>query len=205
MNPQILPQTKEEFYKLYWFTPLQLVTLVNPKEYDYPFMVEMRHFIIGAGKTEIVPGNIANIYLSQMTRIMAQDDDRMEFLSDYALMKRYFDQLIVDVKSLVNDVDTTPAYMKDVPEHMKVSGESETPPWQQPTSTLPEHNSTMSDRWTPPEPKTEPKAPVKDETKEFDLNSIKYKAVIKKTGGSMYYKDGKLTSSAEYQKAASLL
>jgi hypothetical protein len=216
MNPQTLPQTKEEFWKVYWFTPLQMVTLINPKSYDYEFMVELRHFVIRAGKTEQVPGTIANIYLSQMTRIMAQDEEKMEFLSDFALMKVFYDRLIVDVKNLVNDIDTTPAYMRNVPEHMKASGEPETPPWQATQTSIPETNSSMTNTWQAPTPKVE--APVeqttaetttptesKEYTKDFEYQGIKYTAVTKKNGGTMYYKAGKLTSESEYSKAASML
>jgi hypothetical protein len=206
-NPMTLPQTKAEFWKTYWFTPYQMVTLKNPKDTEYRFMVEMRHFVIKAGATEVLPGTVANVYLSQMTRVLAQDEDKTSFLSDFALMKQYYDRLIVSVESTINDVDTTPSYLKDVPAHMRTSGEPETPPWQQPKTTLPEHNSEMSDSYDPKVMNDKPKDvfPAKDEIKEFELGENKYKAVIKKGGGTMYYKDGKLTTSSEYQKAASLL
>lgn len=193
--------TKEDFWKSYWFTPFQMVTVINLKAEDYPFMVEGRHFVIRSGTKEKIPGTVANIYLSQMTRILAQDDDKMSFLSDFALMKQYFDKLIVDVENLVQDYDNTPTYLKQVPDHMKVSGEPETPPWQAPVSAPvaePEKVEEVS-----PEPK---KANVvKGEVKEFELNGSKFKMIINKNGDSMYYKDGHLTSEAEYAKNASLL
>lgn len=199
MNPQTQTQTKEEFWKLYWFTPLQMITVVNTKAADYPFQVEGRHFIIKAGGKEKIPGTVANIYLSQMTRILAQDEDKMDHLSDFALMKIYYDRLIVDVENLIKEIDLTPEYLKDVPEHMKVSGAPETPPWQAPTSTIPETNSTMTNTY---EAKTEPKEDVE---KEFELEGVKYKYILTKTGKKMYYKNGQLTSESDYAKAASLL
>lgn len=189
--------TKDEFYKHYWFTPFQMVTVINTKTQDYPFMVEGRHFIIRSGTKEKIPGTVANIYLSQMTRILAQDDDKMNFLSDFSLMKQYFDKLIVDVENLVKDYDSTPAYLNKVPEHMKVNSSPETPPWQSP-------NPPITETVTSP---SEPEKPnvAKDEVKEFELNGDKFKMVTTKTGGSMFYKNGKLTSEAEYAKNASML
>jgi hypothetical protein len=193
--------SKDEFYKKYWFTPYQMITLINPKSEDYNFMVEGRHFIIRSGTREKVPGTVANIYLSQMTRIMAQDDDKMSFLSDYALMKQYFDKLIVDVDNLVQDYDVTPAYLKQVPDHMKVQIEKETPPWEKPKA-----NELSNEIETGSKSSDEPKSNVaKDETKEFELKGDKFRMVTTKTGGSMFYKNGKLTSEAEYAKSASML
>ena len=52
---------------------------------------------------------------------------------------------------------------------------------------------------TPTPPTPEP------QTKEFELSSIKYKLVIGKDGRKMHYKDGRMTSEADYSKAASML
>lgn len=196
---QEAPMTKQEFWKLYYFTPFQLVTVLNTKKNDYPFMVEGRHFIIRAGAKEKLPGTVANIYLDQMTRIRAQDDDRMNFLSDFMLMKRYYDELIVDVENLINEVDLTPAYLKDIPEHMKVETPSEVPPWSVPgTSSIPETNSDMKNTY-------EGKLPSEDIEKEFELDGVRFKYIYTKTGKKMYYKNGKLTNETEYAKAASML
>lgn len=204
MQPNtIMPKTKDEFWRVYWFSPLQMVTLVNPKSYDYPFMFELRNFVIKKGSKEKLPGTVANLYLSQMTRIMAQDDGKMEHLSDFALMENYYKSLIVDVENMVKDVDTTPAYLKDMPQHMAVSQE-ETPPWQQSVepvpSSIPETNSDMKN--TVPTSNDKNK---KEITKEFDYEGVKYKMVIDKNDKEMYYKDGKLTSAGEYARVASML
>lgn len=213
MNPdikQLAPLTKKEFWAIYWFSPLQMVTLKNPKNVDYPFMVEMRHFIIRAGATEQMPGTVANVYLSQMTRILAQDDDRMEFLSDLNLMKLYYDQLIVDVKSMMPEDNSQPAYLKNVPDHMK-AGAPETPPWQAPAqSAIPPTNSQMTNTWQAPvkdAPKTTeaPKTESKEETKEFEFEGNKYKLVIDKNEARMFFKDGRRIGEADYARAASML
>lgn len=176
------PLTKKEFWDKYWFTPLQMVTIVNPKETDYPFMVEMRSFVIKAGATEQMPGTVANVYLSQMTKILAQDDEKMEHLSDFQLMKVYYDKLIVDVKSLMPEANTVPSYLKDVSETMKADA-PETPPWQQPEEEVKE---------------------VRDEEKEFAHDGNQYKLVVSK-GERSYFMNGKPTSEAIYSKAASML
>lgn len=176
--------TRDEFWKQYWFTPMHMVTLVNPKETDYHFMVEMRNFVIKAGAQETMPGTVANVFLSQMTRILAQDDDKMEHLSDFALMKKYYDKLIVNVKNLVPNLDNTPSYLKDVPETMK----AETPPWEEPKTTEEQ----------PKKPKAEPK------TVEFEYEGNKYKSVTEGDHTSYYFND-QPTSEAIYSKAASML
>jgi len=194
--------TRKEFYERYWFTPLQMITLINPKVEDYKFMVEMRHFVIRAGAQEQMPGTVANVYLSQMTRILAQDEDKMQFLSDYNLMKQYFDRLIVDVKSMIQEVELQPAYLKQVPETMRGEG-PETPPWQNKQvdapSAIAQPNSEMRD--------TLKETDLKEtgEVKEFELGKDKYKMIVNKKGGSMFYKNGKMTSEVEYAKAVSML
>lgn len=210
MQPTVMPLTKEEFWKLYWFSPLQMVTLINPKSYDFPFMVELRNFIIKAGAKEKMPGTVANLYLDQMTKIMAQDDDKLTLISDFAFRKLYYDKLIVDVESLIKEESTTPAYLKDIPDHLKLDAKDETPPWQQPNkveNSIPETNSAMTNTYDPTPP-TAPGAPqptVTPKTSEFEFEGIKYKMVIDKNDKTMYYKDNKLTSAVEYSKAASML
>lgn len=152
---QVTPITKEEFNKMYWFSPLQMVTLINPQKYDFPFMVELRNFVIKAGRQEKMPGTVANVYLNLMTGIMAQDDDKMTLLSDYTFKGMYYNKLIKDVESLIKENDPLPAYLKDVPEHLKTSVTDETPPWQQPNrieSSVPDTNSDMTNTYdtTPP-------------------------------------------------------
>jgi flagellar basal body rod protein FlgG len=44
-----------------------------------------------------------------------------------------------------------------------------------------------------------------EEVKEFELGGDKYKMIISKKGTRMYYKNGKMTSEAEYAKSASML
>jgi hypothetical protein len=207
---QVMPMTNDQFWKVYWISPLQMITLINPKPYDYKFMVEMRSFIIRSGAKEKMPGTVANVYLSQMTRIMAQDEDKMNFLSDFALMRQYYDKLIVDVESLIAEDRSLPAYLSNVPENMRVNSEPETPPWQAPVeSAIPETNSTMSNTWGKQEEiKTVPEAPttpVEESSKEFEYEGAKYKMSIDKNDKENFFKDGTRVSAADYAKAASMI
>lgn len=202
MPPQTQFLSKEDWAKKYWFNSLQMVTVVNPKAEDWPFMVEMRHFIIKAGSKERFPGVIANVYLDQMAKIMAQDDDRLGFMADPTLKAQYYDKLIVDVESLVNEIDTSvPNYLKDVPKTAIMQPE-ERAPW---TENMERSSdiAPMPPVVVPEQPKVE--TPVKAETKEFELEGTKYKLVVSKDGREMFYKDGKMTNAAEYAKAASML
>lgn len=202
---QVMPMTKKEFNEVYWFSPLQMVTLINPQAYDFPFMVELRNFVIKAGSKEKMPGTVANVYLNQMTRIMAQDEDKMQFLSDYALMRQYYDKLIVDVESLIHETSSVPAYLQQVPNHMKVEAPSETPPWQAPAeSAIPKTNSQMTNTWGKQEDVT-PAKQVEEKTKEFELEGAKYKMTIDKNDKEMFFKDGVRINAADYSKAASML
>lgn len=186
----IMPMTKDEFWRTYWFSPLQMVTLVNPK-YDYKFMVEGRNFFIKSGAKEKLPGTVANVYLSQMSRIMAQDDDKMQYLSDFALMRQYYDKLIDDVEDMVKEISNTPAYLSDVPEHVRATDAPETPPWQQPA--------------TPQDVPAMAPSEVEPTTKEFELDGSKFRMTIDKNDKETYFRDGKRIDAAAYSKAASML
>lgn len=198
------PLTSKEFWDVYWFQPTDLVTLINPLTTDYNFMVEMRHFVVRAGSQEQMPGTVANVYLSEMTRLLAQVEDKFQHLSDLNLMKEFYDRLIVDKKSLLQEADTRPAYLSQVPETMQ--GQSpETPPWQQPISVSVNNTSTPKQTGTTRDTLKETDLKETKEVKEFEHNGSKFKMVVNKRGGSMYYKDGKMISETEYAKTASML
>lgn len=183
--------TKKDFNDQYWFSPLQMITVKNPRPEDYRFMVEMRSFIVKGGGTEQMPGQVANVYLSHLTKELAQDDNRLEFLSDVNLMKQYYDSLIIDVVSLMPEDKSEPAYLTQVPDTMRAT-KAETPPWQNKTEEV--------------VPVEEPVAvKPKEEVKEFEQGEDKYKMIVAKTGKKMFYKNSALTTEAEYSRAASLL
>lgn len=204
MQPKVFA-TKKEFYDTYWFQPTDIVTLLNPLAEDYIFMVEGRHFKIAASAVLDLPGTVANVYLNNMTKIMAQNDDRMDLLSDFNLMAQYFNKLISNKKSTMVEFDPTPAYMKQVPQSA-IGQAPETPPWQQPApaqpapSAIADTNSTMRDSLQKSDLKEN-----KDVVKEFEQGGNKFKMIVSKDGRQMYYMNGGLTTEATYSKAASML
>lgn len=217
-----IPMSQEEFNRRYWFNSLQMVTVVNPKAQDYPFMVEGRHFIIRGGASERYPGVIANVYLDNMSKIMAQDDDRLGYMGDPNLKRLYYDKLIANVESLVQEHNPLPAYMQNVPQHTIAPAPTDRAPWDTalgerasdipaspPTSYIAEPPIAPPVAPPAPEPKPTPEpakpAEVKAETKEFVHDDMKYKMVIGKDGRRLYYRNGQLTNADTYNKAASML
>lgn len=171
--------TKADWHEQYWFSPMQMITVVNPLPEDWPFMVELRHYVIKGGSHAQFPGMVANVYLDQMSKILAQNDEKLSYMGDPNLRRIYYDKLIVNKEDLVKETSTIPTYLQD-------TSKAETPPWQQPEI-----------------PPTPPEKPA--EGKEFEQAGNTYKLVITKNGRKMYYKDGTMTTVAEYNKVASLL
>ncbi len=204
---QVQPQAsggmtaKAAFNAKYWFSTLQTVTVVNPLEEDWPFMVEMRHYIIRKGAKERFPGVIANVYLDQMSKILAQHDENLGNMADPDLKKIYYDKLIVSVDSLIQEHDSRPAYMQQVSPNAMLEAPDELAPWERASTTT---HEPLIPPATAPEPPKAPEAAKEPVTKEFELEGIAYKMIVDKNQKEMYYKDGRLTSSAEYFRAASM-
>lgn len=216
MNIQQTPQnsiqpgasmTVDDFHNSYWFNTLQMIEVINPLTYDWPFMVEGRHFVVKEGSKERLPGAIANIYLDQVSKIMAQDDDKLGFMADPNLKKLYYDKLIINVDSMVQEAFSVPGYLKPQP-----LNHGERAPWDaslgERASNIPRPIAPLAPALpTPPaptEPDRQPGEP-KAATKSFDLGEDKYKFITAKDGRKMYYKNGGLTNVAEYNRAASML
>lgn len=200
MQPSVTPLTKEEFNQQFWFTPLQMITVKNPLKTDFQFMVELRHFVIKAGAVDKVPGTVANLYLDQMTKILAQNDDKLGLLSDFTFRSQYYKSLIKDVESLIQEHNPLPAYLQHVPDHIKAETPDDTPPWEhkneQVPSAIPVPNSDMRNTVDPPAEPVE---------KEFEHDGVKFRMTVNKAGQKMFYKGNKLTSEAEYSKVASMI
>lgn len=218
MNPAEIttPITQDEWVKRYWFNTLQMVEVQNPSWFvasgpesadkpvtkDYVFMVELRHYMIKAGESERFPGVIANVYLDQMSKLLAQNDGNLGMMSDPNLKRRYYDKLIINVESLVAEHNQGPAWMANIPEASKVEVKDEVAPWDDSMERAREVAPSA-----PPAPIVEtPEAPKREpKNREFELEGIKYRLIVAKDGREMYYKGGKLSSSAEFLRAASLL
>lgn len=100
---QAIPQplTEDDFRRQYWFSAYQLITIVNPTTSDYQFLHEGRYFMLAAGEQHPYPGPIANTYLDQMSKIIAQQEDNLKAWSDPDIRKKWYDRLIADVQSLI--------------------------------------------------------------------------------------------------------
>lgn len=199
---------KQDFVNKYWFNSLQMVTVVNPLAEDFPFMVEMRHFIIKAGQHERFPGVIANVYLDQMSKIIAQNDDKLGFMADPALRRVYYDKLIIDVENLAPEYNPTPAWMKGVNPAAVAAAPNDAPPWESSMERARDiaPNQTPPAAPVPPAPKAPP-GPKKPEagTKEFELNGLTFSAVTDGNGKTEFFKNGKAIGEADYAKAASMI
>lgn len=210
-NNFVPPLNQADFNKKYWFNSLQMVTVTNPKSEDWPFMVEMRHFIVRAGEHERLPGVIANVYLDQMSKILAQDDDKLSYMTDPNLRHVYYDKLIVDVENLAPEYNPIPAHLRNVPPSAQMAAPEATddrPPWE---SGMERATDVMPNAPPPPAPappsQEAPKPASKPEAgeKNFDLNGLKFSAVTSEQGETTFFKNGKAISEADYAKAASMI
>lgn len=152
--------SKADFVKRYWFTTLQMVTVRSAEWHfdketgirssqDFVFMSEGRHFMVPANGQQEFVGPIANRYLDQMAKALAQADNRLEAMADFMYVAEYYNQLVVSVKDLApeynpaNDwqkraqaaADTLPPWMQNQPP-VAAEHPSQTtppmPPWEQP-------------------------------------------------------------------------
>ena len=209
--------TKDEWRKKYWFDTYTTVTVKNPKDTDYNFMVEGRHYVVPAKQVERLVGMLANVYLDQMSKILAQEDGNLAFMADPNLSRIYYDLLITGVEDMRPKADQTPFYLRNVPAAaLAAQPPQERAPWD---STMGERATDVAPAASEPMPQTPnaafasvgtaaaaaPAAPAKEETKQFDYNGAVYKMVVSSTGQRMHYRDSKLISAADYNKAASML
>lgn len=184
-----VPLTNKDFNDKYWFSPLMRILVINPLAEDYPFMVELRHYEIKSGANEWFPGMIANVYLDQMSRILAQNEDKLGFMADPNLKHIYYDRLIVNTEDMAPQAAQTPAYMKQT-----VPGE--VAPW----------DTSVGER-AREVPQKAPETPevTKPEAKEFEYNGLKFKMEIDESGEKNYFKNDIAIDEATYSKAASMV
>lgn len=128
---------EKDFNEKYWQNSMKLVTVRNPTKDDYTFQAtietgvdittgkaktEQRHYIVKGGAEERLVGPVANMYLDQMSKIIAQNENKFQHMIDYSLRAQYYDRLIVDIEDLVNHYTPHPQYIdepaevKDIPE-----------------------------------------------------------------------------------------
>lgn len=118
---------EQAFIVKYWFPATQIITVVNPRDEDYKFTMvvdtglnaltgkpgtESRKYMVKAGDNQRFPGTIANMYLDQMTRLVAQDEDKIQHLIDFALRAEYYDKLIAGKEDLIQQTyEAKPDYL----------------------------------------------------------------------------------------------
>jgi hypothetical protein len=119
---------EQEFNRKYWFNTMQIITVVNPTPKDYIFQAvidagvdvatgrmraEQRQYKVPAGGTERFPGPIANMYLDQMAKLLAQQDEKFTLMIDLAHKAEYYDKLIVDMDDLMQSYQSLPQYQTE--------------------------------------------------------------------------------------------
>lgn len=120
---------EDEFILKYWHSNTKIVTVVNPRKDDYIFQAtvetgtidfatgkmksDTRKYLVKAGASERFPGPLANIYLDQMSRLVAQDDEKFQFMIDYQLRAQYYDDLTAAVEDLIHDYTPVKDYLNE--------------------------------------------------------------------------------------------
>lgn len=107
---------EEQFRAEYTFNNFQLITVANPTKTDYAFQITMqvgvdpgtgklvteaRHYMVKAGTTERFPGVIANKYLDQMSKLVAQEEDTFKLFADFGTRRKIYDGLILDKEDVL--------------------------------------------------------------------------------------------------------
>lgn len=89
--------------KQYEFDNYKTVTVSNPKKERFDFLVEGKPYSIAGGTQKRFPGYIATLYIRKMAMILAQDEKKIQFITDNSLLEKYYKRLIVDVEDLVGE------------------------------------------------------------------------------------------------------
>jgi hypothetical protein len=88
---------------------------------------DTRHYRVPAGGSERFPGPIANMYLDQMSKMVAQDEDKIQYLIDFTLRAQYYDQLTADVEDLIHSYTPFPEYLNGTDEQKAADTAVEAP------------------------------------------------------------------------------
>lgn len=120
-NPNPDPQSygvdiKPVNMKQYEFDNYKTVTVVNPKNEDFNFLVEGKAYSIKAGSKKRFPGYIATLYIRKMAMILAQDEKKIQFITDNTLLETYYKRLIIGVDDLVGEHQAPDADSSFVPQ-----------------------------------------------------------------------------------------
>jgi hypothetical protein len=145
---------EKDFHEKYWFDNMKIITVVNPltEEYKLNTVVvvgidvatgkqreESRTYRVPAGGHERFPGSIANQYLDQVSRLVAQNDGQFANFIDFRLRAQYYDDLIVKVEDILNSYQPYPDYLR------KEENVEPAAPAEQPFAQLTEENNNGND------------------------------------------------------------
>lgn len=116
---------EKQFVEKYNFDNLKMVTIVNPTSEDFTFGITMetsvdisngqmksetKQYVVRAGDKERLPGVAANLYLDQISKKIAQEEDRFALYPDFAERAKYYDDLIVEVEDMLGSFQSLPQY-----------------------------------------------------------------------------------------------
>lgn len=122
---------EQQFTEKYNYDNLKMVTVLNPNSEDFPFSITMetsvdisngqmksetREYVVKAGEKMRLPGVAANLYLDQMSKLIAQQEDRFSLYPDFAERAKYYDDLIIEVEDLLGAFQNLPQYEEQTEE-----------------------------------------------------------------------------------------
>lgn len=109
---------EKAFLDKYNFDNYVHITVSNPTTKDFTFLMmiqtgidrqtarpreEHRTFMVPAGSRERFVGSVANLYLDQMSKQIAQDAGTFGDISDWGARAKYYDDLIVSIDDPFHD------------------------------------------------------------------------------------------------------
>lgn len=97
MNPKDFSWTEE-----------QSVTVTNPTEKDYTFMVHSKPYVVKAGQTARMPGYIAWVYTYGLATQMSQADKTWGRWNEEGFRNKYYDRIVVGADNVVEFVAPEP-------------------------------------------------------------------------------------------------
>lgn len=118
---------EKEFATEYFFNNMQMVTVTNPLTEDFEFGIQLevgvdmatgqprtdnRRYKVKKGSFERFPGPVANLYLDQIWRQIAQEKGDMglgEF-GDFKRRAELYDDLVLEVQDMLNTHVNLPQY-----------------------------------------------------------------------------------------------
>ncbi len=95
-----------EIIKPYWwlFNRDDVITVINPLDYDYQFGSEGEMYIVPKGDTCPIPGYMANVYVKGIVDELMQKDNKLTQMTDKLHREEYVSKVVVHVKESLKAV-----------------------------------------------------------------------------------------------------